>query len=150
MLDVDAFRVDIPDEVKRVIRHLAAGSADGRETGGILLGRGPDQSGLIRVVEAGDPGPLAIRRPDFFSRDTAHSERLAERAWKRERAQWVGEWHTHPTTGPQPSGRDLTAYAEVLGDATLGFAVFVVVIVAPGPEGWGDATITSWVIAMQR
>ena len=41
---------------------------DGREIGGILLGRGPDDDGVIEIVEAGDPGPNADRRNDFFLR----------------------------------------------------------------------------------
>lgn len=82
---------------------LAPESADGRETGGILLGRGPDADGVVRVEIAGDAGPRADRRPDFFLRDLSHARELADGAWKRSRAVWVGEWHTHPTGGPEPS-----------------------------------------------
>jgi integrative and conjugative element protein (TIGR02256 family) len=141
----------LADEARHAICRLAPASADGRETGGILLGRGPDDDGVIEIVEAGDPGPNADRRKDFFLRDLAHAQALAETAWERERAQWVGEWHTHPCSGPKPSQRDLATYASLLGNPTLAFAVFVSLIVTPHEtDGWDDPAMTTWVLEARR
>lgn len=147
VLDIASLRVAIPPEVERVIRTFARESKDGNETGGILLGRGPDQSGVIDIVQAGDAGPAAVRQPRLFSRDTAHAEALASEAWRRERAEWVGEWHTHPEAGPEPSELDLASYAKVLSDPELSFDCFVAVIVTGGPSGWTDAVLTPWILA---
>lgn len=144
-------RVVVADDARRAIRRLAPASVDERETGGILLGAGPDDDGVIEIVEAGDPGPNADRRKDFFLRDLAHAQALAARAWERERAQWVGDWHTHPCSGPEPSRRDLATYASLLGNPTLGFAVFVALIVTPHEaRGWDEPTITTWILELSR
>jgi integrative and conjugative element protein (TIGR02256 family) len=140
-------RVNITPETKATIQNLATASQDGLETGGILLGRGPSEHGLIDIVEAGDPGPNAARKADSFLRDRAHAQELADAAWTRRRATWVGEWHTHPQTGAQPSPRDLITYAELLSDPALDFAVFVAVIVTPGvDEDWTASALTAWLI----
>src|SRR5690349_4052221 len=107
------------------ICELAVESQDGRETGGILLGRGSDAEGGIVVERAGDAGPDAERRPDYFLRDLAHAQRLADEGWERDHAVWVGEWHTHPTGILTPSPRDFVTYAGLLSDPELAFDVFV-------------------------
>lgn len=81
---------------------------DGTETGGILLGFRADS---FRVTVAGDPGRHAVRHEHSFLRDLRHSQHLAEAAWKRDRSQWIGEWHTHPTGPCHPSRADMLTYA---------------------------------------
>ncbi len=131
------------------VSHLeeALASADGRETGGILLGHGPDHSGRIRITEAGRPGPLAVRREDYFLRDLEHARALAAAAWARERALWIGEWHTHPHGDPRPSSRDLETYAHLLAAGELEFGVVVsAILVADKGSGWESPGIAVWVI----
>ncbi len=140
------YSVDIRREAAARISELAGTSADGAETGGILLGRGPDANGLIVVEQAGDPGPKSDRRPDFFLRDLAHAQQLAAEAWEREKAIWVGEWHTHPKGPIQPSPRDLNTYVALMTDAALEFKVFVSIIVIPDPD-WTTPRLLPWVLA---
>ena len=129
------------------IRDLARASADGTETGGILLGRGPDDHGLIVVEHAGDPGGQAQRRPDFFLRDRAHAQQLADEAWHESAEVWVGEWHTHPAGLPAPSPRDLATYSSLLSDPELAFLALVSVIAIPDPhEGWGQPRLLVWIL----
>jgi integrative and conjugative element protein (TIGR02256 family) len=144
-------RLNVAPEARTNILRLAPESADECETGGILLGRGPSRHGLIDVLEAGDPGPKAERHADRFLRDLDHARALAERAWDRARALWVGEWHTHPKSGPEPSARDLVTYSEILADPDLGFDVFVSIIVTPDKEhAWALPRLTAWCIARGR
>jgi integrative and conjugative element protein (TIGR02256 family) len=139
--------VRIADAARETIMRLAPESADGRETGGILLGRGPGNDGVVHVEIAGDPGPHAIRRPDFFLRDLEHARMLAEEAWERSRAIWVGEWHTHPVGGPEPSATDLGTYANLLTAAALEFEVFASIIAVPGASaGWNDPRLCPWLL----
>ncbi|MDQ1684999.1 MAG: hypothetical protein QOC82_1736 [Frankiaceae bacterium] len=53
------------------IREHAPESADGRETGGILLGH--LRGDVANVEHAGDAGPKAVRTPTFFLRDLRHA-----------------------------------------------------------------------------
>lgn len=127
------------------ICELAVESQDGYETGGILLGRGSDADGAIVVERAGDSGPHAERRTDYFLRDLEHAQQLADKAWEEDRAVWVGEWHTHPTGILTPSPRDLVTYAGLLSDPELAFDSFVSIIVVPDPD-WARPTLLTWVL----
>ena len=140
------YSVEIRPDAAARIAELAGVSVDGTETGGILLGRGPDASGQILVEEAGDPGPEADRRVDFFLRDLKHAQRLAAEAWERDKAIWVGEWHTHPKGPLQPSPRDLHTYVALMTDAALELRAFVSIIVVPDPD-WTTPRLLPWVLA---
>lgn len=124
------------------IRHEVAAVADGVETGGILIGH--DLGDTLHVTVAGDPGPNAKSTPDRFLRDRDHAEQLATQAWENDRAQWIGEWHTHPTTAPVPSPIDLTYYARHLHDPDLNFDRFVSVII--GRDGDSQTGVAGWII----
>lgn len=141
--------VEIFADAEARIRSLARESADGLETGGILLGHGPDKEGLIEVTVAGDAGPKAKRTPGFFLRDLDHARDLAARAWEDSHAIWVGEWHTHPYAGRRPSSVDLMTYATLLASSELSFEAFVSVIVTADPDlAWGEPRLDTWVLAM--
>lgn len=102
-------------------------SSDPRlETGGALFGA-PDGS---RVLHAAGPGPLAEHGPRSFWRDLAFTEREAERLYRADGSQWIGEWHTHVDVPPTPSDLDLHTYARHLVDRDLGFDRFVALIIA--------------------
>ena len=143
---VMSYTVEIRPDAAARIAELAGASIDGAETGGILLGRGPDATGVIVVEEAGDPGPKADRRPDFFLRDLSHAKLLAAEAWQRDKAIWVGEWHTHPKGPFQPSPRDLSTYVALMTDTALEFRAFVSIIVVPDPD-WASPRLLPWVMA---
>jgi integrative and conjugative element protein (TIGR02256 family) len=124
---------------------LAASAADGRETGGILLGADHGLSGPIIVRHCGDPGPAAIRRPAYFCRDLSHATALTAEAAAADGSVWIGEWHTHGNDMPEPSSRDLRTYSTLLDDPQLAFARILAVIVLPGQEGnWCVPELHAW------
>lgn len=125
------------------IRVEAATSADGFETGGLLLGHVHDE--CVEVRYAGGPGPNARRKSDRFSRDLEHSTAMAQAAWQLDRSVWVGEWHTHPKGGPPPSQLDLATYARHLRDPDLSLPCFTALIVLPGAWcGWNGVAAYGW------
>ena len=129
---------------------LAEAASDGTETGGILLGRGPDETGTVHVEIAGDPGPGAIRRPDFFLRDLEHARALADEAWDHSNAVWVGEWHTHLNDSRSPSEADLATYIRLLSMADLEFDVFVSIIATAGASrGWSAPELWPWLLELR-
>lgn len=133
------------------IEKMARLSRDGLETGGILLGHGPDTNGVVHVDGAGDPGSEARREPGFFLRDLEHAQKLAAAAWSDRKAIWVGEWHTHLHGDPRPSSVDLNTYAHLLASADLQFEVFVSIIAIPDAElGWSAPQLTPWTLAISE
>lgn len=132
-----------------IARHAVA-SADGCETGGILLGFDENELGEMLVMDAGDPGPNAERRPDFFKRDLSHAQKLAEEALSATSSRWIGEWHTHPGGSLEPSRTDLRTYRGFLRDPDLDFNVFLALIVGPDAGGWAKPRARAWLIQERR
>jgi integrative and conjugative element protein (TIGR02256 family) len=123
-------------------------SADGKETGGILLGH--DRSNVattaVHVTTAGDPGPNADRRGDRFLRDLRHARTLADDAYASDRSVWIGEWHTHPSGSLAPSTIDLETYERLLRNPELNFQWIASLIVVPCyVHGWTEPTIAAWI-----
>lgn len=129
-------------EALALIGEEAIRSRDGLETGGILLGT--DDGQVIVIRHAGGPGPKARRESHRFLRDLAHAQQLADRAWKEDQSQWIGDWHTHPSGDLNPSNYDLEAYARHLRDPELSFKRFLTVIV--GLTRTGEITAVAWII----
>jgi integrative and conjugative element protein (TIGR02256 family) len=128
----------------QVIAHEAQVSADGNETGGILLGAVTRDALIVR--HAGSPGPNATRRPDFFQRDLEHAQRLGDQMFDADRSIWIGDWHTHLRAPPAPSTRDLATYQQLLADPELDFQQFVAVILAASDGDWARPTMAVWLV----
>ncbi len=143
--------IELGAQAERAIKEMAGESKDGRETGGILLGRGPDEIGIVHVERAGDPGPKARREPRLFLRHLERAQELADAAWAESKAIWVGEWHTHVHGDPRPSPSDLATYAGHLAAAELEFEVFVSIIAVPDHErGWEDPVLAPWLLEISE
>ena len=138
--------VSIADSALATITHEALRSLDGRETGGILLGTDTPEG--IVILHAGDAGPNAHRGERTFLRDLDHARRVAESAWKEDRSQWIGEWHTHPPGGLAPSDLDLHSYLRHLQDPELGLDQFVAVIA--GLDEKARIIIATWIIELHH
>lgn len=115
------------------------------ETGGILLGRLAIGDYLVSV--AGDPGPKAIHKHDFFLRDLTHAQSLAAAAWHEDASQWIGDWHTHPHGPLVPSDADLRIYRQHLADPDLGFTSFLSVIARSTNRG---VAVAAWAVTADR
>lgn len=103
------------------------------ETGGALFGIEPSRGAGILIVAASGPGPLATHEPARFERDLDFTHQTALKIFESDGAQWVGEWHTHPSGDLTPSALDLSTYQAHLRDASLGFSQFISIIVDPVP-----------------
>lgn len=77
-----------------------------RETGGVLVGRATGE--VITVTRASPPGPSAIHRPRYFSRDSAFLQRWLDGVCRATDGtdDYVGEWHVHLTLNAPPSPID--------------------------------------------
>lgn len=124
-------RLRVADEACELIHSIAAHRTDGLETGGALFGFDHGATGELLVSEATGPGPDALHEPTRFERDLDYTHRRALEIYERTRAEWVGEWHTHPRGGLEPSPVDLTTYLGHLADPDLRFDRFAAIIVVP-------------------
>lgn len=134
--------VSITDSALATIASESRRSADGLETGGILLGT--EIPNEISLRHAGGPGPNARRAPRRFLRDLQHAQQLAADAWTRDGSQWIGEWHTHPLGDLAPSDLDLDSYLRHLHDPDLRLDRFVAIIV--GGVSDHDPIAATWLI----
>jgi integrative and conjugative element protein (TIGR02256 family) len=140
--------VKLRAEAARLIANEAKASADGTETGGILLGH--DRSDALDVTVAGDAGPNAQRTRHYFKRDLVHARLLADQGYDHDGSVWIGEWHTHPRGPAEPSKLDRHTYMSHLADASLRFDRFLSLIVLPCSEhGWDHITVTAWVMTSE-
>jgi integrative and conjugative element protein (TIGR02256 family) len=137
-------RVNLSSVAATVIREEAVRSADGNETGGLLLGHiGPD--GTAHVRHAAGPGPAAVRGPAFFLCDLHHAQRAAAEAFARDGSLWIGEWHTHPDAAPAPSGLDLATYLGFLHDPELGLDAFIAIVLTSPAAAWDRPEAHAWI-----
>ncbi|HOC43222.1 MAG TPA: ThiF family adenylyltransferase [Thermoanaerobaculales bacterium] len=97
-----------PTAHEQIVR-LAEGSPDA-ETCGILLGHHTSNREAV-VLRATPPGPRAQRSATGCSRDVAYVQAELEQAAAElgDQCQYVGEWHSHLESHPEPSVTDIDA-----------------------------------------
>ena len=84
------------------------------ETGGPLFGDWDDARRVFWIDVADPAPPDSVEAPGSF---TCGTEGLTDRNRKLEDASrgatgFIGTWHTHPTSPPDPSGRDLASMSD--------------------------------------
>jgi integrative and conjugative element protein (TIGR02256 family) len=138
--------VRIPARVRRQLEHAAGAAADGRETGGILLGFDDPGHQRFWVTEASTAGPAAERSAIGFRRDLAFVSEVAEHAFAVDGSQWIGDWHTHPGGPPEPSAKDLASWRQALNDSDL--EEFLALIFVPSVGGdWAAPSSEAWAVS---
>lgn len=110
--------VVVTQEALEKIRTLATESGT-VETGGILVGSIVDLDGrrqALVIVHATQPGPGAICQPRRFERDKDYCTSLVRQYHANTRGglNYVGEWHSHPSTDTRPSPIDNASLYEVV------------------------------------
>jgi len=111
--------VDLPDSVRADIVTEVTSSPT-TETGGILIGRIEGSRAIIE--KATGPGPMAVQTATRFERDIEFTQKeLDAESVKNSNNVYIGEWHSHLVTSPEPSGRDVLSMigiAEAVNYAT--------------------------------
>lgn len=75
------------------------------ETGGVLMGYALNDEEWL-VTYASDPGPNAVRHPNAILFDDDHLRRLVRKLSRRQRWQYIGDWHSHTIKRLSPSKGD--------------------------------------------
>ncbi len=118
----------LPVEIRETIRE-ALRNAGVREIGGVLMAEhlSPNRF-IVREITVHRRGAFAsfvrlvdealVRLKDFFERARHDYTRY----------NYIGEWHSHPSFRPVPSGPDDTSMIEIVQDPAVG-ANFVVLLI---------------------
>ena len=106
-------------------------SAAPAETGGILAGFRDGET--VRVIDASLAGPRSESSPTYFRRDGQHDQVFLKRvAQDHTKADYVGEWHSHPCGSTSPSSTDIDSLQQIAIDPDYLTGEPVMVIVGPG------------------
>ena len=127
--------VILPAEICGTIT-TALEKAGRSEIGGVLLAEhvGPDEF-AVREITVHARGTIAsfvrliedaLGRITAFFQDTRQDYR---------RFNYVGEWHSHPSFEPEPSGRDDASMRQIVRDAKVGANFVALLIVKLDPTG---------------
>ena len=117
-------RIAFTESAHRALIRLITETWDGTESGGALLGFLADD-GVVVITDACGPSDAAVRTPISIKHDLDRF--LAFAPWHlRGYGEVVGDWHTHPSGGAEPSDRDLRGWAGWIRKA-LGFHVGMIV-----------------------
>jgi integrative and conjugative element protein (TIGR02256 family) len=83
------------------------------ETGGVLLGWYDEEN--IIVAKATGAGPNATHENFYFRADANYIDMIIDMEFANSNGKiiYLGEWHTHPQTNPQPSPVDLNSLEEI-------------------------------------
>lgn len=86
--------------------HMLCAKSDGKETGGILIGRYSDAHDCALVTEALPPPQDSRHARTRFARGISGLQERLNLAWKQFRNYYLGEWHFHPDASPTYSSDD--------------------------------------------
>ena len=101
--------VYINSTVERQIRDIMLHFDFQRESGGILIGSIEPLRNTITITDITYPQVSDSRLPfSFFRRQKGHQE-IMDAIWENSgyEKMYLGEWHTHNTSSPIPSAKDL-------------------------------------------
>lgn len=87
-----------------IIRYC--GGANNKEVGGILIGAYSSDNKSVIISSVSGPTEDSVMKPHSFVRGTRGLQKLLSKKWK-EGKYYVGEWHYHPSSSPEPSRQDL-------------------------------------------
>lgn len=84
------------------------------ETGGVMAGF-VETTGNITVTNVSGPGPKAIQLSTRFEKDVQYCQDFLDNLYTSfgQRAIYVGEWHSHPSSNSQPSGTDIKSLTQI-------------------------------------
>ncbi len=94
-------------EIWRLLEPFRQLQPDSPEAGGVLLGYRRDPH--IEITLTSTPGSKDVRRRFFFERLDECHQRFCSTAWSSSDGyiDYLGEWHSHPESQPNPSALDL-------------------------------------------
>ena len=116
-----------------------------RETGGVWMGYRVERTRETVVTDLVGPGPYAVFGKDSFKPDSDYQLAEIDRIYQQSgrRHTFLGDWHTHPRSGPYLSSTDREALHEIAADPASQQPCPVMAILAGGSP-WRLVTWKYW------
>ena len=105
------FRLVIGNDLLATIRDLCLISHP-LETGGVLIGRYNGRLDTALATRVTGPPPDSQRKPTAFYRGIQGLHELLRALWPKGEY-YLGEWHYHPGSSPEPSAADVKRMQEI-------------------------------------
>ena len=107
-----------PDAIADMERHCNA--SPGMETGGILFGYYERDLRNAHILQATAPPNDSKRGYAWFHRGVRGLQSMTDVLWRSStRRYYLGEWHFHPGSSPEPSGTDRSELRDIAADPHL-------------------------------
>ncbi len=123
-------------EMRAWTRRSARTAGPTVETGGLAFGELNEAAGVLWVTEVEGPPPDSDAAEDHFRCGIEGMKEVACEKSQRFRGSvdCIGSWHTHPTTRPCPSKRDIGAVTQLLTGSDSTRRTFVLLILSGSPD----------------
>lgn len=97
------------------------------ERGGLLFAK-PIIHNLITITRLSQPTKKDKSGKHFFKPDENYSQQEIDRQFENKLA-YIGDWHTHPTTTPEPSQRDISTIKKIFRKSThnLNYTLMIII-----------------------
>jgi len=115
-----------------------------RETGGVLMGYWSNDTFQAVITHVIGPGPNAVHHLDSFTPDGEFQLSEIERIYRESGRiiTYLGDWHTHPIGGGEPSKRDRKTLRKIASDPEAR-APNPLMAILDRKDGWRE---TVWVL----
>jgi integrative and conjugative element protein (TIGR02256 family) len=117
------------------------------ETGGILIGKYIENFRTALVSEVLGPTSDSIKKATTFERGTKGLEEYLANLFKEGGTYYLGEWHFHPFSSPDPSNADLVQLRKIALNKTYACPEPLMLIVGGDPSRNLNFRIFSFTVA---
>lgn len=128
------FSVELNDEILDNIHHECI-TAKNKETGGILIGK-HSEDGMTIISDVTGPPKGSKQGRCTFERAPADLNKILQDIWDLG-YRYVGDWHFHPNSSPQPSMVDDMQLKKFANDKKLNCHEPILLIIGGNQDkGW--------------
>lgn len=131
----DKFSVEITDIILSNI-HQECKKAENKETGGILIGKYSEDRNTAIISKITGPPTGSKQGRCTFKRAPANLNKILHDKWDLG-YRYVGEWHFHPNSSPNPSLVDNIQMNKFANDKKLNCSEPILLVIGGNQEkGW--------------
>jgi len=147
--DNQPFTVRLSREAMDGILNLCRES-NTKETGGILIGHYDSSHSQALISFASEPGFGSKHENSKFFRAVGQLQSLLNKLWKTKKGYYLGEWHFHPFSSPEPSSIDCNQMFEIAKNRKASCPEAILIIIGGDPSNNWSVSINIFIKSGQR